>query len=95
MAGEIALLTVEMRLPGIQSLKEKRRILQSMIQKMKSKFNVAVSETDLQDTWQRAELSIVSINTSWNELQRTIGYIQNWIQSQYEIEVIEDRIERL
>jgi uncharacterized protein len=95
MATEIALLTVEMRLPGIQSLKEKRRILQSMIRKLKSKFNVAISETDLHDTWQRAELSIVSINTQWNELQRTIGYIQNWIQSQYEVEVIEDRIERL
>ncbi len=95
MAADIALLTVELRLPGVQSLKEKRRILQSMIQKLKSMFNIAISESDHQDTWQRSELSIVSVNTSWNELQRTIGFIQNWEQRQYDIEVIEDRIERL
>ncbi len=95
MAADIALLTVELRFPGVQSLKEKRRILQSMIQKLKSMFNIAISETDHQDTWQRSELSIVSVNTSWNELQRTIGFIQNWMQRQHDVEVIEDRIERL
>jgi uncharacterized protein YlxP (DUF503 family) len=58
-------------------------------------FNIAISETDHQDSWQRAELSIVSVNTSWKELQRTISFIQKWMQTQYDIEVIEDRIERL
>jgi uncharacterized protein YlxP (DUF503 family) len=66
-----------------------------MIKKLKSMFNIAISETDHQDSWQRAELSIVSVNTSWKELQRTISFIQKWMQTQYDIEVIEDRIERL
>jgi len=53
----IGLLTVEIYLPSVRSLKSKRQILKSIITKVRNKFNVSISETDNNDLWQRASLS--------------------------------------
>jgi uncharacterized protein len=59
----VALLSVELFLPGSQSLKDKRAVLRRLKDRL-SKFNVAVSEVAHHDLWQRAGLGIVTISTS-------------------------------
>jgi uncharacterized protein len=59
----VALLSVELFLPGSQSLKDKRMVLRRLKDRL-AKFNVAVSEVAHQDLWQRAGLGIVTISTS-------------------------------
>lgn len=58
----VALLTVELFLPGARSLKDKRMVLRRIKDRL-SKFNVAVAEVDHHDRWQRAGLGIVTIST--------------------------------
>lgn len=58
----VGLLTVELHVPGSQSLKEKRMVLRRMKDRLK-KFNVAVSEVDHHDLWQRASLAVVTVST--------------------------------
>ena len=58
----IALLTVELHVPGARSLKDKRMVLRRVKDRLK-KFNVAVSEVDHHDLWQRAALAIVTVTT--------------------------------
>lgn len=70
----IALLTLELRIEGAHSLKDKRQILLSMKDKLRSKFNVAVAELDATDLWQRATIGVVSISGSHDYLQ---GLMQN------------------
>jgi len=53
----IGLLQVELYLPSVGSLKNKRQILKSIIARVRNKFNVSISETDNNDLWQRASLS--------------------------------------
>ena len=95
MSAEIALLTLIVRIPLAKSLKEKRRVRQSFSKKLKVRFNIAVAETDFQDQWQRAEISIASVNTKWVELEKTMAYVLKMAESQYEMEIIEDKIERI
>ncbi len=47
----------ELHLNGCQSLKDKRRVLKSIKDRLHHRFNVSVAETDHHDRWQRAELS--------------------------------------
>lgn len=47
--------------PGCQSLKEKRKILQSLKFKLKSSFNVSVAESDAFNLWQRTDLTIAAV----------------------------------
>ncbi|ACV67791.1 DUF503 domain-containing protein [Desulfohalobium retbaense] len=54
----IGLLSIEFYLHGIGSLKDKRRIANSLKQKLRNKFNVAVAEIDTQHshTWLKLEI---------------------------------------
>ncbi len=59
----VALLSVELFLPGAQSLKDKRMVLRRLKDRL-ARFNVAVAEVEHQDLWQRAGLGIVTISTT-------------------------------
>jgi uncharacterized protein YlxP (DUF503 family) len=54
----IGVMTANMHLQGIGSLKQKRSIVKSVIGRLKSRFNVSVSEIDHNDSKQIATLGI-------------------------------------
>jgi uncharacterized protein YlxP (DUF503 family) len=60
----IAFLTLELRIEGAHSLKDKRQVLRSLKDRLRTQFNVAVAELDHTDLWQRATLGVVSISDS-------------------------------
>ncbi|MDE3167332.1 MAG: DUF503 domain-containing protein [Acidobacteriota bacterium] len=57
----IGVLTMELRLEESHSLKEKRHVVQSLKERLRSRFNVAVAEIDHQDVWQRATVAAVTV----------------------------------
>ena len=57
----IGVLTLEMILQNSHSLKDKRHVVKSLKDRLRSKFNVAVAEIDYQDLWQRALVSAVTV----------------------------------
>jgi uncharacterized protein YlxP (DUF503 family) len=68
----IALLTLEIHIPHAQSLKDKRMVLRRLKDRLRSKFNVAVSEVDHQELWQRAQLSVVTVGPDEGFLQKVL-----------------------
>jgi len=70
----IAYLTLDLRIEGAQSLKDKRQVLRSLKDKLRAHFNVAVAELDHTDLWQRATVGVVSISASRDYLD---GLMQN------------------
>lgn len=68
----VALLSVEMFLPGARSLKDKRMVLRRVKDRL-AKFNVAVSEVEHHDLWQRAALGIVTVSTSEAHADRELA----------------------
>ena len=56
----IGVLTLEFRLHGNRSLKEKRRVAQSLKQKLRNTFNVAVAEVEAMDAHQKLVLGVVT-----------------------------------
>jgi uncharacterized protein YlxP (DUF503 family) len=65
----IAYLTLEIRIEGAHSLKDKRQVLRSVKDGLHNHFNVAVAEIDPSDAWQRATLGVVSISPSRDYLE--------------------------
>jgi uncharacterized protein YlxP (DUF503 family) len=58
----IGLLTLEIHLPQSRSLKDKRQVLRSLKDRLRSRHNVAVCELEEgADLWQRARVAIVSM----------------------------------
>jgi hypothetical protein len=58
----IGVLTLEMRLENSHSLKDKRHVVQSLKERLRHKFNVAVAEIDCQDLWQRGVVAAVTVS---------------------------------
>ena len=59
----IGVLTVEYALYGNDSLKGKRRVANSLKQKVRNTFNVAIAEAGTEDSLVRLRLKVVSISS--------------------------------
>jgi uncharacterized protein YlxP (DUF503 family) len=60
----IAFLTLELRVEAAQSLKDKRQVLRSLKDRLRTHFNVAVAELDASNLWNLATVGVVSISDS-------------------------------
>jgi uncharacterized protein len=58
----IGVLTLEVHIEDAHSLKDKRHVVKSLKDRLRSKFNVAVSEIDRQDLWQSAVVAAVTVS---------------------------------
>jgi len=76
----IGLLEVELLNSQSQSLKDKRRDLTRLIDKLHNEFNVAVAEIGGQNTWQRTKLAVTVVSNDARHnsqvLERVISRIK-------------------
>ena len=52
----------ELLLPGCQSLKDKRRVVKSLKDRLHQRFGVSAAEVDHQDLWQRAAIAAAVVS---------------------------------
>jgi len=65
----VGTLKFEVIIPGSKSLKDKRRVIQSLQNKIKAKFNVSIAEIDHQDKWQRSIIGLCFVNSGQKEIE--------------------------
>ncbi len=77
----VGVLTAHLSMQGVTSLKGKRSIVKSVIGRLKSRFNISISEVDHQDSKTRAIIgrSIVSNDTHFRDQQfdAIINFMRN------------------
>jgi uncharacterized protein YlxP (DUF503 family) len=57
----VGVLTLKLMVPGSHSLKDKRRALRGIKDRLRSQFNVSVAEVDAHDVWQTAVLGVAAV----------------------------------
>jgi len=72
----VGILTLELRLYDAQSLKDKRHTVKGLKDRLRSKFNVAVSEIDYQDLWQRALISAVTVSGDHGHAEQVLQLVE-------------------
>jgi uncharacterized protein YlxP (DUF503 family) len=75
----VALLSLELHIAGARSLKDKRMVLRSVKDRLRE-YNVAVSELEHQDLWQRAGLGIVTIAATEAQAERELASVVDDIE---------------
>jgi len=68
----IGILYLEIYFPASHSLKEKRKNLNRLRDRLKKKFNVAYAELDFQNKWQRTKLGVVTLNAKKHIVDKCI-----------------------
>jgi uncharacterized protein YlxP (DUF503 family) len=64
MSLAVGLLTLELRIEHAHSLKEKRHVVRSLVEKIRARFNVSCAEVDYQDLWQNALIAVAVVSAS-------------------------------
>ncbi len=63
----------ELHLAGCQSLKDKRRIVKSLKDRLHRQFNVSAAEVEHQDSWQRAALACAVVTTDRRHAEEVLA----------------------
>ena len=85
---KVLVMSIKLRASWVHSLKEKRMVVKSIIQKLKNKFNISVNEVEDQDIHQSIVIAISSICSSSSQVDSTIENIINFIELNTDAELI-------
>ncbi|MBU3181416.1 DUF503 domain-containing protein [Clostridium psychrophilum] len=85
----ILLMKITLRASWSHSLKEKRMVVKSIIQKLKNKFNISVAEIDDQDIHQTIVIGIASICGTSSQLDSTMEHIITFIENNSDAEIVD------
>lgn len=77
---------VECLLYDAHSLKDKRSIIKRLLAKLRNEFNVAVTELDFHDLWQRTKLGIVTITNERAHGDKVVQEVLRVIDTYTELE---------
>jgi len=77
----IASCELKLYLPGAFSLKDKRQIIRSLLQRSKNKFNVAAAEVDAQDYLQTAVIGVVTVGNDYRYLESVMDKYIDFAES--------------
>ena len=76
----------ELHLPSSRSLKDKRRVVKSLIERVHQRFRVSIAETDFHDLHQRAEIAMaVVVSGGESEMERLMEEVRNIVESDPEV----------
>lgn len=90
----IGALKVTLRLPENGSLKDKRRVLKSIIARVRSRFNVSIAEVDNHELWQSAILGITCVSNEGRHVNEVLCKVANYIEGvRDDAEVVDYQIE--
>lgn len=77
----VATCIITLSLPGVASLKEKRRIVKSILHRLPHQFNVAVAEVGYHDVWQTAVIGLVTTGVDAGYLHGLLEKAVSWLEN--------------
>ena len=93
--ARVALGTVELHLPDVDSLKGKRHVLKGLKEKVRQRFEVAVAEVDHHDMWQRATLAVACVSHESRHANEVVSKALDFIEPNVDVMVIDVSVEML
>ncbi len=81
----------DLSLPECRSLKDKRRVVKSLKDRIRGRFNVSVAETAYQDVWNRAQLSVVLVCTNGPSADSVLDKLDRFIEREHRVVILSTR----
>lgn len=90
----VAIGTLELHIPAVNSLKAKRQIIKSLVQRLRNRFNVSVSEVGSQDLWQKAELGMAVVCHNGAGADSIMEKIFSFVEQENGVDIINFQVEK-
>ncbi len=89
----VGVLQVELSIPAAFSLKDKRRVVKSLLERTRRKFDVAAAEVADQDTWNRAGIGIACVANERRRAESRLQHVLNALERESDAVVTDAQIE--
>jgi uncharacterized protein YlxP (DUF503 family) len=77
----VGISSFELHLPSCRSLKEKRRVVKSLVDRIHQRYRVSIAETGYHDLHQRAEISLAAVANGEAEIERMLEEVRNLVDT--------------
>ena len=93
---KLGVLRIKLHFAENHSLKDKRRIVKSIITRLRNQYNASVAEVDDQSLWQIATLGVACVSNHNQHLDQVLSQIMDFITRSYpEVQVVDRKTEIL
>jgi len=89
----VGICRIVLSLPGNASLKGKRSVVKRILERARSRFNVAAAEVDHMDVHQRATLGFVVVSNDARHANSMLDHITSFVSGATEALVVDRRME--
>lgn len=91
----IGVCEIALRMGHANSLKEKRRIIKSIIGRIQSKYNISIAEVGNHDQHKLSLLGLSYVSNDSAQAHRVLEKIVFFIENNFEVELIDYQIEMI
>jgi uncharacterized protein YlxP (DUF503 family) len=85
----VSTLKVDLLLRESRSLKDRRRVLNSLKDRIRSKFNVSIADVGEQDSWHRAVLGVAVVSNDGRFANEVLSKVLRLVESEPRVEIVE------
>ena len=76
----VAAARISLHLPSSSSLKDRRRVVRSLVDRAHTRFNVAIADVGVQDRWQVAELGVSVVSGSATHARERLDEVVRFVE---------------
>lgn len=84
----VGILTLELHMGEASSLKDKRRLVKSILGRLRSRFNVSAAEIDALDSWQRAVLGVACVANDVAYLNEVMAAVARYVETDRDVQLL-------
>jgi uncharacterized protein len=90
----VGALQLTLRIPLSASLKDKRQVVQSVLQRVRNKFEVAAAEIGMLESWQVATIGVSCVSNSARHSEEVLEHVRRYIEeTRPDVEVTDEQLE--
>lgn len=91
----VGILQLALLVRSAHSLKEKRRVIKSLKERLRQAFNISIAEVGSQDVWQSADLGVAMVGTDPKYVNQVLSQVLNHIEAERDVEIVDSQLEIL
>ncbi|HHW18429.1 MAG TPA: DUF503 domain-containing protein [Firmicutes bacterium] len=84
---------LDIRLYGVRSLKDKRRVIQSLLSRLQQKFGVSCAEVGENDTWGRALVGMAFVTNEGRHAEEVMRSAVLWVEGNIDGEILNAQVD--
>jgi len=84
---------VKLSIPSARSLKDKRRVIKSLVTRLQNRHHVSVAEVGENDRWQACELGVAVVSNRTDHAHQCLDAVIRMIEREHEMFIVEYQTE--